>query len=106
MSKDAKTLYSVFVGRLDRLFLVCVASYVAICIGCGFFQRSVIYFPPHLAAEQVDGAAKTAGLDRRDTPAGQAIGMKRMSPKQPADGRVLITYGNGSYAVGCAHYAN
>ncbi|MGD0743910.1 MAG: alpha/beta fold hydrolase [Verrucomicrobiota bacterium] len=32
--------------------------------------------------------------------------MKRLSPGQPADGRVLIVYGNGSCATGCAHYAD
>ena len=37
---------------------------------------------------------------------GQAIGMKRLSPKQPVQGRVLIVYGNGSCATACAHYAD
>ncbi|MGO8839237.1 MAG: alpha/beta hydrolase [Limisphaerales bacterium] len=32
--------------------------------------------------------------------------MKRLSPKQPAEGRVLIVYGNGSCATACAHYAD
>jgi pimeloyl-ACP methyl ester carboxylesterase len=32
--------------------------------------------------------------------------MKRPSPRQPAEGRVLIVYGNGSCATGCAHYAD
>ena len=65
----------------------------------------MIYFPPHIASSQVDKAARTAGLERwRDT-SGQIIGMKRLSPHQPAIGRVLIVYGNGSWSVCCAHYA-
>ena len=32
--------------------------------------------------------------------------MKRLSPKQPAEGRVLLVYGNGSCATGCAHYVD
>ena len=39
-------------------------------------------------------------------PSGQAIGMKRLSTRQPAAGRVLIVYGNGSCATACAHYAD
>ena len=32
--------------------------------------------------------------------------MKRLSPRQPAEAQVLITYGNGSWSVGSSHYAN
>ncbi|MDD5140003.1 MAG: alpha/beta fold hydrolase [Verrucomicrobiales bacterium] len=106
MSKDAKKLKSVFPGRLCRLVLTCVALYVVACIGCASYQRRLIYFPPHFTAEQVKESAKAAGLERWNNPAGQAIGMKRLSAKQPADGRVLIAYGNGSWSVGCAHYAD
>jgi pimeloyl-ACP methyl ester carboxylesterase len=48
--------------------------------------------------------AQAAGLERWKNPAGEAIGMKRLSPKQPAERRVLIVYGNASCATGCAHY--
>jgi len=106
MSKNVKNFKSVLLGRLHRLILVCVALYAMACIGCAFFQRRLIYYPPHLAAKQVDESAKTGGLDRWNNPSGQPIGMKRLSPKQPADGQVLITYGNGSWTVGCAHYAD
>jgi len=106
MRKDAKNFKSVFLGRLCRLMLVCIALYAVACIGCASYQRRLIYFPPHLTAEQVNGSAKAAGLERWNDPSGQVMGMKRLSPRQPADGQVLITYGNGSWTVGCAHYAN
>jgi pimeloyl-ACP methyl ester carboxylesterase len=32
--------------------------------------------------------------------------MKRLSARQPAEGSVLLLYGNGSCAVNCAHYAD
>jgi len=32
--------------------------------------------------------------------------MKRSSPVHPAAGKILIVYGNASWTVGCAHYAN
>jgi pimeloyl-ACP methyl ester carboxylesterase len=32
--------------------------------------------------------------------------MKRLASQQPAAGQVLITYGNGSWTVGCAHYVD
>jgi pimeloyl-ACP methyl ester carboxylesterase len=66
----------------------------------------LIYCPPHFTAKQVDQSARVAGLERWYNRAGQAIGMKRLSPSQPATGRLLIVYGNGSWTVGCAHYAD
>ncbi len=106
MRKDAKDFKAVFLGRVYRLMLICIALYAIACIGCASYQRRLIYFPPHLAAGQVNESAKSAGLERWTDPSGQAIGMKRLSPRQPADGQLLITYGNGSWTVGCAHYAN
>ena len=50
--------------------------------------------------------AQSAKLERWKDPSGQAIGMKRLSPQQPAAGQVLIVYGNGSCATACAHYAD
>jgi pimeloyl-ACP methyl ester carboxylesterase len=106
MSENVNNLESVLRGRLYRLIVVCVALYLVACIGCASFQRWLIYFPPHLTSEQVKESARDAGLECWNNPAGQAIGMKRMASKQPADGQVLIAYGNGSWTVGCAHYAN
>jgi hypothetical protein len=56
--------------------------------------------------EQVEDFAKAARLERWRNPAGQAIGMKRLSPTQPTEGRVLLVYGNGSCATGCARYVD
>jgi uncharacterized protein len=95
-----------FFHRLFRLLSAGLLTYAAACIGCASFQRKLIYFPPHYSAEQVDAAARKAGLERWTNSSGQFIGMKRLSPRQPADGRVLIVYGNGSWTVGCAHYAD
>jgi len=80
--------------------------YLLICTACASFQRRLIYFPPKATPEQVDASARSAKLDRWQDSAGRPIGMKRLSPKQPAVGRVLVVYGNGSCATGCAHYAD
>jgi hypothetical protein len=88
------------------LAVVCLVIYAAVCIGCASCQRGMIYFPRHLPADEVDRAAAGARLVRWRNPAGQAIGMKRLSLEQPAAGRCLIVYGNGSWTVGCAHYAD
>ena len=94
-------------GKRFRLaLLVCVALYLVACIGCAAWQRRLIYFPPLFTREQVEGFAKAAKLDRWTNPAGQAIGMRRLSPTQPSEGRVLLVYGNGSCATGCARYAD
>lgn len=106
MNEEVKTVKPVFLSRLYRLLLVCVALYAVACIGCASYQRKLIYFPPHFASGQVDEAAKAAGLERWNNASGQAIGMKRMTARQPATGQILIVYGNGSWTVGCAHYAD
>jgi len=106
MNQATKNLKAVLIGRLRRLILLCVALYAVACIGCASFQRSLIYYPQHQTAEQVNESARAAELERWDNPAGQAVGMKRMAPRQPAVGQVLIAYGNGSWTVGCAHYVD
>ena len=96
------------IGRrlLGLLLLLAVAGYAGICLLLTVEQRQLIYLPPHRTPEQVDAAAEKAHLARwRDT-AGEAIGFKRLSPRQPASGQVLIVYGNASSATGCAHYAD
>lgn len=90
---------------VPRLILSGLALYVLLCLGCASWQRHMIYFPRHLTAEQVNQSAAAAGLARWNNAAGEAIGMKRLSPHQPAAGRLLILYGNGGWTVGCAHYA-
>ena len=106
MSQTASGSKPAFHKRLGRLLLFCAGFYLLICAGCAAFQRRLIYFPPKFTSAQVDQFARPARLERWKNPAGQAIGMKRLSPKQPAEGRVLIVYGNGSCATGCAHYAD
>jgi pimeloyl-ACP methyl ester carboxylesterase len=80
--------------------------YLAVCVVVAIFQRRLLYFPPVNTSEQVKQMAQLAKLERWKDPSGQAIGMKRLSPKQPVVGRVLVMYGNGSCASGCAHYAD
>jgi pimeloyl-ACP methyl ester carboxylesterase len=106
MSKTAKTIRSFMLRGLSWLLLAGAVLYAAVCILCAGFQRRLIYFPPRLAPAQVAAAAQAAGLERWTNAAGQAIGMMRPSPTQPAVGRVLIVYGNGSWTGGCAHYVD
>ncbi len=75
-------------------------------IGCASTQRRFLYYPRVLSPDQVAVAARGQNLERWTNAAGQTIGLERRSPRQPAQGRVLVTYGNGSSAVGCAHYAD
>ena len=92
--------------RFRRALLICVALFLTACVGCALCQRRLIYHPPVFATEKVDSLAKAAKLERWRNPSGQAVGMKRLSPRQPAGGRVLLVYGNGSCATGCARYAD
>jgi pimeloyl-ACP methyl ester carboxylesterase len=95
------------VFRFLRMLLVsCVAAYVAVCLIVAYYQRSYIYFPHVLTAREVDQSASGDRLERWNNSAGQPIGMKRPTSRRPAVGQVLITYGNGSWTVGSAHYAD
>ena len=99
--------HSVVLRRMVKsLLLCCTALYVLICVLMAIFQRSFIYFPSVFSRQQVDAMAHHAKLERWTNSTGQFIGMKRLSARQPAEGTVMITYGNGSTAIGCDHYAN
>jgi alpha-beta hydrolase superfamily lysophospholipase len=87
-------------------FLISGAFYLLICAGCAGYQRRMIYFPPVFDQATADKLGAEAGLERWLDPNGLPVGWKRLASTQPAAGRVLITYGNGSCAVGCAHYAD
>jgi uncharacterized protein len=106
MSQTRSDFRPTFCRRLGRLLLFCLMLYLALCAAVAIYQRRLIYHPPIYRSEQVDHLAGSAKLERWKNPAGQAIGMKRLSSKQPATGRVLVVYGNGSCATGCAHYAD
>ena len=106
MNQDAvRKSKVIFARRVRRLLFIGLAIYATACVGCATFQRRLIYFPPHINSGEVDKAAWAAGLERWRDDSGQIIGMKRLSPHQPAAGQVLIVYGNGSWSVCCAHYA-
>jgi uncharacterized protein len=97
----------VFLKRAARLLLlVAVGFYLAICVTMAVAQRSLEYYPHIYTPARVDQMAKAANLERWADSKGHNIGFKRPSPVQPAEGSVLIAYGNGSTAVGCAHYAD
>jgi hypothetical protein len=91
---------------LGVLLAVCGAFCLAVCVGCAGWQRRLIYYPPVFTTQQVDELARAAKMERWRNAAGQGVGLKRLSPTQPAAGRVLMTYGNGSCATACARYAD
>jgi pimeloyl-ACP methyl ester carboxylesterase len=93
-------------GRLGHLLLFCAGLYLLICTGCAAFQRRLIYFPPVYSSGQAGQMAQAAKLERWKNPAGESIGLKRVSPRQPAEGSVLIAYGNGDHAAGYSFYAD
>ena len=92
--------------RCLRTLLVCAALYVLAGVGCASFQRRLIYFPTVFKAAEVDELAKPEKLDRWTSLDGKAIGWKRLSQIQPAQGCVLIMHGNACCAFQRAHYAD
>jgi pimeloyl-ACP methyl ester carboxylesterase len=107
MNPPAQLPDAVALSRLVKLLLLCcILVYVLVCVVMAVFQRSFIYFPAVFSRQQVDEMAHSARLERWTNSSGQFIGMKRLSPRQPAEGTVMIAYGNGSTSIGCDHYAN
>ncbi len=109
MSYGAQRSKLTFRGCLECVVWLLRAGlvfYLVVCVVVAIFQRRFIYFPPVYTPEQVDQMAQAAGLERWKNTAGESIGLKRLSPKQPAEGRVLIVDGNATTATGCAHYAD
>lgn len=96
-----------FLIRLGKfLLLIVMAVYFGICVVMAMAQSSLLYYPHVFTPAEVDQRAQAVNLQRWTNSSGENIGLKRVSPKQPAIGSVLITYGNGGTAVGCAGYAN
>jgi uncharacterized protein len=104
MSQQPKKKFWVRVGKL--LLSLVLIFYLFICITMAVAQRSLLYFPHVFTPAEVDQRAQFANLERWTNSAGENIGFKRLSPEQPAEGSILITYGNGSTATGCAGYAD
>src|SRR3954462_12353756 len=103
MSERQKSVSPVRLGKM--LLLIGITLYLLFCLAMAVSQRAFIYYPLVVPAAQVSGMAREAGLERWTNAAGGPIGFKRLSRDQPAQGSVLITYGNGSTAIGSAHYA-
>jgi pimeloyl-ACP methyl ester carboxylesterase len=104
MSQPFKQISLIRLGKL--LLLFGFTLYLILCVAMAVSQRSFIYYPSIYTSSQVDQMAQSAKLERWTNSTGQFIGLKRLSPKQPAKGIVLVTYGNGSTAIGSSHYAD
>jgi pimeloyl-ACP methyl ester carboxylesterase len=107
MSQQTQGRKPVRLSRLLRLLFWAVLSfYLASGAVVSINQRWFIYVPPTYTPRHMDRLARAANLERWRDAVGEPIGMKRASPRQPAEGSVLLLYGNGSCAVNCAHYAD
>lgn len=104
MDERPKLFLSKPIGR--SILLIFVFLYFLLCLVMALAQRSLLYYPHVYTPGQVDWLAKSANLERWTNSTGANIGFKRLSPKQPAQGSILIMYGNGSTATGSAHYAS
>ncbi len=91
---------------LLALLLLGSLFYLVALVTVALEQRRLIYHPRAFSSADADEAALHVRLERWTNSAGAAIGWKRPSPTQPARGRVLVAYGNASYGIGCAHYAD
>jgi len=105
MSQNTQRPVPTLQKRLLRVLWLLISIYLIVCVVVACMQRQMIYHPSAFTSQQMDQMAQAARLERWKNPAGESIGLKRLSPKQPAAGRVLITYGNGDHAAGYSFLA-
>ena len=105
MTMGVNTLRKKILPSFLRITTVCLVFYIGMCSVVAIYQRTLLYHPPVYNSTQVDFMAKSARLERWRNSAGEPVGMKRMSPKQPSAGQVLVVYGNSGSAVSAGHYA-
>ena len=94
MSQHTERRKPVVLSRLLRLLLLSLlAFYLVAGAVVSINQRWFIYVPPTYASRHMDRMAREANLERWTDSVGEPIGMKRASPRQPAEGSVLLLYG-------------
>ena len=106
MDQSGLSAKSPFKKRLVLSGYALAAIYLAICVFIAARQRQLLYRPPVVTTAVAEETAQKAGLERWTNSAGMAIGWKRLSPTQPAQGRALILYGTAGWMGLCAHYAD
>lgn len=94
------------VRRVRRVLVTVACIYLGALVLVATSQRRLLYHPQQFTPTLADIMAQKARLERWTNSTGAGIGWKRLSPTQPSQGRVLIVYGNGSFAIGCAGYAD
>jgi uncharacterized protein len=104
MSQHSKPISLIRLGKL--LLWSGIVVYVLICVLMAIFQRTLIYPAPVFNSQQVDQMVASANLERWTNSSDESIGVRRLSPKQPVIGQVLIFHGNGDYAAGFAFFAD
>lgn len=92
--------------RLVRTGWILLATYLGACGILACCQRRLIYHPPVVSSTIAEQEGRKANLERWTNSAGAKIGWRRLSPKQPAQRRALIVYGNASWTMISAHFAN
>jgi pimeloyl-ACP methyl ester carboxylesterase len=105
MGSKPKVRGILFRGLLLAL-VAAVLFYVGACVLVFALQRKLLYLPVIRTSAQVDQLAREKNMERWTNSAGQFIGMKRMDTNEPAEGCVLMFYGNASSAVHCSVYAD
>jgi uncharacterized protein len=83
----------------------CVVCFV-FCAAMAFAHPPFIYGPQVFSSAEVQQMAQSARLERWTNSTGANIGFKRLSPRQPAQGTVMMMYGNGGTATDSAFYAD
>src|SRR5262245_31591192 len=90
----------------SRALRIGTILYLLACLGCASWQRSMMYFPPVFDPAKANELGAAAKVERWNSPTGEALGWKRLSPVQPAAGQVLVLHGNAGCAIWCSRFAD
>src|SRR5215469_16368013 len=88
-----------FKKSFRRVFITIAIVYVLLCACVFLLQRSLMYFPTRIPANEIESVAKEHGFVPWKNTAGQIIGWE-IPASGAATGSVLIVYGNAGSAVG------
>ena len=86
--------------RWFRLLLIPVLAYCLLVLIVALLQRSIMYHPPHLTAEELRPIAERNRLQPWTNEFGLRIGWYRPAPRGSRDTTVLIVHGNSGSAAG------
>jgi len=91
--------------KATRIGVLVAVPYLLLLVGVFFWQRHLIYFPAKVSPALALAMASRSGFEPWYNGSRQVIGWKRASKGAGSHPRILITHGNGGFALDRVDYA-